>query len=85
MKVGVAYVTARGQWWLECEVESGCTVRQAIEQSGILRYAPEVDLQAQRVGVFGKLVKLDAPLQANDRVEIYRPLIRCVDEDDEED
>jgi putative ubiquitin-RnfH superfamily antitoxin RatB of RatAB toxin-antitoxin module len=26
-------------------------------------------------GVFGKQAKLDAPLSAGDRVEIYRPLI----------
>jgi Na+-translocating ferredoxin:NAD+ oxidoreductase RnfD subunit len=31
-------------------------------------------LAAQKVGVFGKLVKLDAPLRPGDRVEIYRPI-----------
>ena len=28
-----------------------------------------------KVGIFGKLSKLDAPLRHLDRVEIYRPLI----------
>jgi hypothetical protein len=35
---------------------------------------PQIDLTQQKVGIFGKLVKLDAPLQPGDRVEIYRPI-----------
>ena len=30
---------------------------------------------AQKVGVFGKLVKLDAALKPGDRIEIYRGII----------
>jgi len=33
-----------------------------------------IDLETQKVGVFGRLVKLDAPLRPGDRVEIYRPI-----------
>ncbi|PZP49460.1 MAG: RnfH family protein, partial [Azospira oryzae] len=28
-----------------------------------------------KVGVFGKLTRLDAPLRDRDRIEIYRPLL----------
>ena len=35
---------------------------------------PHIDLETQKVGVFGKLVKLDAALRPGDRVEIYRPI-----------
>ncbi|MFP4683497.1 MAG: RnfH family protein, partial [Ectothiorhodospira sp.] len=28
-----------------------------------------------KVGIYGKLTRLDAPLRDRDRVEIYRPLI----------
>lgn len=36
---------------------------------------PHIDLSAQKVGVFGKLAKLDAALRPGDRVEIYRAII----------
>jgi hypothetical protein len=36
---------------------------------------PEIDLAVNKVGVFGKLTKLDTELRHLDRVEIYRPLI----------
>lgn len=51
------------------------TVRAAIEASGVLRDAPEIDLSTGKVGVFGKVVGLDAVLASGDRVEIYRPLV----------
>jgi putative ubiquitin-RnfH superfamily antitoxin RatB of RatAB toxin-antitoxin module len=35
---------------------------------------PTIDLETQKVGVFGRLVKLDAALRPGDRVEIYRPI-----------
>ena len=40
-----------------------------------MRKYAEIDLKKNKVGVFGKLTKLDAPLRDRDRVEIYRPLI----------
>ena len=36
---------------------------------------PEIDINAPKVGIFGKLTKLDATLNPGDRIEIYRPLI----------
>ena len=36
---------------------------------------PEIDLAVNKIGVFGKVVKLDRVLETGDRVEIYRPLI----------
>ncbi len=74
MQIGVAYSEATNQIWLTTEVPDGSTVQAAIEKSGILRMFPTIDLAAQKVGVFGKLVKLDAALRAGDRVEIYRPI-----------
>lgn len=74
MQIGVAYSEAANQIWLTTEVPDDSTVQAAIEKSGILRMFPTIDLAAQKVGVFGKLVKLDAPLRPGDRVEIYRPI-----------
>ncbi|MGE5028090.1 MAG: RnfH family protein, partial [Betaproteobacteria bacterium] len=62
------------QVWLTVEVPDGATIGDAIERSGILRQFPEIDLEQQKVGIFGKLAKLDAALADGDRVEIYRPI-----------
>jgi len=74
MQIGVAYSEAANQIWLTTEVPDDSTVQTAIEKSGILRMFPTIDLTMQKVGVFGKLVKLDAPLKPGDRVEIYRAI-----------
>ena len=73
--VEVAYARPDAQVILSCQVPTGATVQQAIERSGVLDKFPEIDLQVNKVGVFGRLVKLDTELRARDRVEIYRPLI----------
>ena len=75
MQIGVAYSEPGQQIWLNIEVPDESTVKEAIERSGILKQFPHIDLGAQKVGVFGRLVKLDAALKAGDRVEIYRGII----------
>lgn len=74
MRVGVAYSDGAQHCWLRTDVADDATVQDAIEHSGVLAMYPQINLAEQKVGVFGRLVKLDAPLQAGDRVEIYRPI-----------
>lgn len=74
MQIGIAYCEPGQQLWLNIEVPDGATVREAIERSGILRQFPHIDLEVQKLGIFGRLVKPDAGLNAGDRVEIYRPI-----------
>jgi len=74
MNVGVAYADKFKQVWLKLDVPEGSTVRDAIEKSGLLAQFPEIDLEKQKIGVFGKLTKLDAVLEEGTRVEIYRPI-----------
>jgi putative ubiquitin-RnfH superfamily antitoxin RatB of RatAB toxin-antitoxin module len=73
--VELAYATPAEQVILPVRVPRGATLQQAIEISGVLRKYPEIDLGTNKVGVFGKLAKLDTELREKDRVEIYRPLI----------
>lgn len=75
MQIGVTYSEPNNQIWLTVEVPEGACVRSAIDQSGVLKIFPNIDLQTQKVGVFGRLTKLDAPLKSGDRIEIYRPVI----------
>lgn len=75
MKVEVAYALPERQTLLALEVRSGATVRDAIEASGVLDSHPEIDLEHNKVGIFGRTVSLEEGLRKGDRVEIYRPLI----------
>jgi hypothetical protein len=74
MKVSVTYALPDRQAWLDVDVDEHATVRDAIEASGIVRAFPALDLNTQKVGVFGKTVALEARLEAGQRVEIYRPI-----------
>ena len=75
MQIGVAYSEPGQQIWLNIEVPDESLVKEGIERSGILKQFPHIDLGTQKVGVFGRLVKLDAKLKAGDRIEIYRGII----------
>ena len=74
MQVSVAYVEPGQPLWLNVEVPEGSTVQHAIDLSGILARCPHLNLKKQKIGIFGKVTKLTAPLEAGDRVEIYRPI-----------
>ena len=74
MNVGVAYADKFKQVWLKLEIPDGSTVREAIELSGILRQFPEIDLDRQKVGIFGKITSLGAKIQEDTRIEIYREI-----------
>lgn len=58
----------------EVAVREGATLMEAIVASGMMRDCPEIDLDACRVGIYGKLKTLDTVLHARDRIEIYRRL-----------
>jgi hypothetical protein len=73
--VEVAYATPEDQLLLAIELPEGATVERAIRYSGILDRFPEIDLSRDKVGVFGKVCRLDRALASGDRVEIYRELI----------
>lgn len=75
LHVEVAYARPDIQVLIPLVVEEGTTLESAIRQSGVLEQFPEINLAENKVGVFGKLGKLDQVLREKDRVEIYRHLI----------
>lgn len=75
MSIELAYALPDVQALLKIDVQEGSTVQQAIEQSGILRQFPQIDITQDKVGIFSKVCKLDRVLSQGDRIEIYRPLL----------
>jgi len=72
IKVSVAYALSAQQIWMPLELEEGATVQDVIDRSGLLVKFPEIDLENQKVGIFGKVATLDAEVKEGDRIEIYR-------------
>ena len=75
LPVVVAYAKPLQEFLQPMQVAPGTTIGQAIEASGVLAAFPEINLVTQPVGIFARKKTLDTVLRANDRVEIYRPLI----------
>ena len=86
MKVAVVYADPARPLQLSARLDAEeCSVEQALELSGLLKYRPEINLKTQKVGVFGKLVKVDSLLKDGDRVEVYQKITRKLDDDDDDD
>jgi len=75
IQVEVVYGLAEEQALLSVDVPYGSEVKEVILASNILEQFPEIDLDKVKVGLFGKLTKMDQTVRARDRIEIYRPLI----------
>lgn len=75
INVEVAYATPEKQKIRAVNVDAGTTIGAAIVQSGIMMDFPGLDLEAAKVGLFGKVAAMTTVLSEGDRVEIYRPLI----------
>lgn len=74
IRVEVAYAERSRQFLRALAMPADACVRDAIQASGVLTAFPMIDLASQRVGVWNRVVALDASLRDGDRVEIYRPL-----------
>ncbi len=73
--VEVVYGLAEEQALLSIDVPENSHVKEVILASEIIEQFPEIDLDKVKVGIFGKLTKMDQIVRARDRIEIYRPLI----------
>jgi putative ubiquitin-RnfH superfamily antitoxin RatB of RatAB toxin-antitoxin module len=75
--VEVVYAAVDRQALLSVAVPVGTTVHAALLRSGIGDAFPELNLADCPVGIFGKVIAdpQTRPVQAGDRIEIYRPLL----------
>jgi putative ubiquitin-RnfH superfamily antitoxin RatB of RatAB toxin-antitoxin module len=72
--VEVAYALPDKQLILPLELSEGQTAEDAIHASGIAQRFDGIDLNKNKIGIFGKAAKRDYVLNNHDRVEIYRPI-----------
>ena len=75
INIEAVYALPDEQTLFRQSVPEGATAAEAIKLCGILEKYPEIDLAANKLGIFGKLVKADTVLRDKDRIEIYRSLI----------
>ncbi|MGB0894509.1 MAG: RnfH family protein [Parashewanella sp.] len=75
LSIEVVYALPEQQKSIEISVDAGTTAIEALKQSKMLDFFPEIDLEKVKLGVFNNLVKHDKLLENGDRLEIYRPLI----------
>lgn len=75
INVELVYIKPDSQNILRLEVDKGTTIQQALVLSGLLEQFPEIDLDVNKVGIYSKIKPLDTVLQADDQIEIYRPLL----------
>lgn len=72
ISVEVVYAAPDHQRLIELDVPAGATAIDAVRLSGLLDEFPGLDTTS--IGIFGEHVDHGRPLEAGDRVEIYRPL-----------
>ena len=72
--VEVVYALPEAQEVVEVALDEGTTVEAALSASGILARHPEINLETQRIGVWGRSVTLATVARDRDRIEIYRTL-----------
>lgn len=73
-EVEVVYALPQRQRVIEVPFVDGMTVGQALELSGIFKEFPPMNPATIKVGIFGRLCRLDRKLKPGDRVEVYRLL-----------
>jgi putative ubiquitin-RnfH superfamily antitoxin RatB of RatAB toxin-antitoxin module len=74
IRVEVVYALPSRQRVERVTAPIGSTAREVIESSELLSQFPEIDLARNRIGIYSRLIELNAVVQEGDRIEIYRPL-----------
>lgn len=72
--ISVVYAEADRVFEVALRLPAGATVADAIEASGLREARPDIEIRADRLGIFSRKATFETPLRDGDRVEIYRPL-----------
>jgi hypothetical protein len=74
LQVEVVYALPGDTTVIPVVVAAGSSIADAIHASGIEQLHPEIDLDANKVGVFSRIKSPGDELYDGDRIEIYRPI-----------
>lgn len=85
MKISVAHARGAKGTWLQLDLPEPVTALEALQASSLFQTYPDLDPVVHKIGIFGKTCAADTQLKEGDRVEIYLPIQRPLDTDDEDD
>ncbi len=74
LNIEVVAGDAKRQVFKRLTVSQGTTVREALLIADLEAQFPNLVVDPDRLGIFGRLVDPDQPLLDGDRLEVYRPL-----------
>lgn len=74
IRVEVVYALSERCWSAKLELPEAATVADALAAAGLAARVPGLELDPDRLSVFGKSATLATVLHDRDRVEILRPL-----------
>ncbi|MBK4765414.1 MAG: RnfH family protein [Pantoea sp. Brub] len=72
--VELVYALPNKQYLFSIKLKYICTVKYVIERSEILKIRPDINLKDNKIGIYGRFVKLTDFIQPDDRIEIYRKI-----------
>lgn len=72
--VEVAAATPERQVVIELIVPAGTTLAEAVDLADLSGRVPGLEIDENRLGIFGKKRRPDTVLHDGDRAEVYRPL-----------
>ena len=85
MKISVAHTRGAKGTWLHLDLPEPVTALEALKASPLFELYPDLDPAVHKLGIFGKSCSADTQLKEGDRVEIYLPIQRPLDADDDDD
>ena len=74
LRIEIVYAQPQGSVVKQLSMPQGAVMADALTLAAADRDFFGIDFSASAVGIFGKVVRRDQPLQDGDRIEIYRPL-----------
>ena len=75
LRIEVVYAKREHQEVVLVELDEGARAVDAIRESRLGLFYPEIDAVNPSTGIFGRRVPPETLLRDGDRVEIYRPLL----------
>ncbi len=74
ISIEVAAALPDRQVLIELKVPPGTSLIEAVRLARLDERLPELEIDEQRLGVFGRVRRPDEAIVEGDRVEVYRPL-----------